>query len=511
MMTISSVAYFFDAKHPCLPEYSYGPPCTGTVIAAHMKIADAPSSSILRGDLVAHTMAYELSSIVNEQTKTGLSAYAQYSASHNRHKLIVSELVDSLCVDFHTINQDSFILDVASKIIWTIVLTHVRSTDFQLLHDDISKLPAFLGCAVVDWSNSIQKRSIALLDGAFISNGILHCRFDPDGEYRTAKRVAFGYGIDTDPVALSPEEFWEKCPRIEDVSISQRGKLSELRLNAGKSSYAQRVALAIQKAIHNKEITTPINFTVPKGVHLEYKFDDRKIHEYILNLEHVKGRSKAKFFQESLGIEKKDWRYLKDQILHGMENAEIYRFKNTEHGFENGAYVPITGLNGRTAIIIVGWMFRNDGSAHFITARPIDENEEFEAPANPSWIIPSTLKGNEYWNELHRVANNAGLSAATNVVPSPMLLEGYAPVFEGVCGFAWVRLPDARSKFCRWLSRNKIGHRHYHRGWEISVNLEPNPPFYDTQSMEPKYRYAQVYADVLIRNGIDAIAEQMLD
>ena len=37
-------------------------------------------------------------------------------------------------------------------------------------------------------------------------------------------------------------------------------------------------------------------------------------------------------------------------------------------------------------------------------------------------------------------AIESGIYAGNEVVPTPMTVEGYAPISEGMCGFAWVRV-----------------------------------------------------------------------
>lgn len=503
-------AYFFDADHPSLPDGFYGPPCTGAVVAACISRPDFPRAQILRGDLLIHRLAYEISSVSSEGMSSGRSYGARYSPNYDKLKLVVAEFSNSLISGFHTIDKIGFVRGIANGNTWTLLISHVPECDLRAVDEMLSLLPAYLGCAVVDLGNPLQVEALALVGGAFISDGKLYVECDAEvhGDERS---VANGYGVDLDYIGLGAEEFHRKCPKLPEASISRGGEISAARVWTGESTHAERVADAIHQALRDGEISQPINFEVVRDVQAEYRFDDKKLYDYLLNTEHEHGKSKAVFFRDILAIERNQWRYLKDQILHGMKNAELYRFKNTQHGFDHGAYISITGLNGKTATIVVGWMFRDDGLAHFITAYPAGNEGRHEKRANPSWIVPDVLKGAAFWAELHRIADEAGKAAAKGVVPTPMFLEGYPPIFEGVCGFAWVLLPDARSKFCRWLSSHGIGHRHYGGGWDVWVDLDPNPPFYDTQSMEPKYRYARAYADVLNRNGIEAVAQKRLD
>ena len=62
----------------------------------------------------------------------------------------------------------------------------------------------------------------------------------------------------------------------------------------------------------------------------------------------------------------------------------------------------------------------------------------------------------------------AGVAAATDTVPVPMqvvqranplddkspIVKAYEPVYDGVCGFAWVKVKPANSPFAKWLKAN---------------------------------------------------------
>ncbi len=56
------------------------------------------------------------------------------------------------------------------------------------------------------------------------------------------------------------------------------------------------------------------------------------------------------------------------------------------------------------------------------------------------------------WDE----AVEAGMVAGEECVPRPMVIQGYAPITEGMCGFAQVRVKPGNSAFANWLK--KQGH-----------------------------------------------------
>ncbi len=73
------------------------------------------------------------------------------------------------------------------------------------------------------------------------------------------------------------------------------------------------------------------------------------------------------------------------------------------------------------------------------------------------------------------------------------------------CGFAWVTIKQARSKFVKELKAAKIGTEGINGGWRISSNIMFSVPGTLAQSMELKEIGAAAYANVLTANGIDAM------
>jgi hypothetical protein len=66
------------------------------------------------------------------------------------------------------------------------------------------------------------------------------------------------------------------------------------------------------------------------------------------------------------------------------------------------------------------------------------------------------------------------------------------------CGFAWVTIPNGRSKFVNWCKKIGLGSKHWSKGWYIW-----NPTGSGTQSMDIKEVGSKAFADVLQKHGID--------
>jgi len=106
------------------------------------------------------------------------------------------------------------------------------------------------------------------------------------------------------------------------------------------------------------------------------------------------------------------------------------------------------------------------------------------------------------WDE----AVTAGRTAGENETPIPMVVSGgYAPVLDGVCGFAWVSVKPATSAFAKWLKKNELARRDsYEGGLRISV-------FEYNQSMGRKQAHATAMAEVLRSYGFSAYAGSRMD
>ena len=101
------------------------------------------------------------------------------------------------------------------------------------------------------------------------------------------------------------------------------------------------------------------------------------------------------------------------------------------------------------------------------------------------------------------MAHSCGMQRGEKKMPTPMVLETWGTIWEGVCGFGWVFLPSARAPFAKWALKEGIGYA-ARPGVHISSKLR-------TQSVEKNFAYAVGYAEVLRANGIECRAESRLD
>jgi hypothetical protein len=96
------------------------------------------------------------------------------------------------------------------------------------------------------------------------------------------------------------------------------------------------------------------------------------------------------------------------------------------------------------------------------------------------------------------IAHEAGHKAAMAAIPVPMVINGYAPIDDGVCGFAWVTIRPATSRFAKWAGKTLGASKAYGGGLMIWISDYH-------QSMTRKEAYACAYARTLGEQGIPGI------
>lgn len=128
-----------------------------------------------------------------------------------------------------------------------------------------------------------------------------------------------------------------------------------------------------------------------------------------------------------------------------------------------------------------------------------------------------TLKTPAEFKALTDKAHAFGMAAAGATVPTPMIVQQHAsmandasPVVkewvvpDGACGFAWITIRPATSRFARWMKKAGLASPAYGGGVQVWVS-------YFNQSVARKEAYAEAYAEVLRDAGVTAYAGSRLD
>lgn len=119
---------------------------------------------------------------------------------------------------------------------------------------------------------------------------------------------------------------------------------------------------------------------------------------------------------------------------------------------------------------------------------------------------------------IYAKADAAGKAAVEKLHVVPMIV-GHAKNFfgndidyskqtyyveDGVCGFAWVTVKPANSKFAKFLKASGLGRKGVYGGMSMWIRDY-------NQSLQKKEAYAHAFARVLNENGINAYSESRMD
>ena len=126
----------------------------------------------------------------------------------------------------------------------------------------------------------------------------------------------------------------------------------------------------------------------------------------------------------------------------------------------------------------------------------------------PTTLAPSPKLTDTECAELYSRALAAGKAAATATTPEPMVVQGHGireVVADGPCGFAWIKVRPANSRFAKWAVKKGIGRRSEYEGGVIIWVHDYR------QSMALKEAHAYAVARVLSEAGIHAYSQSRMD
>lgn len=87
--------------------------------------------------------------------------------------------------------------------------------------------------------------------------------------------------------------------------------------------------------------------------------DIRKLSNYCLDADHIRGGHKARVFQAALAIDAADAEWLRHELLRLIAITDAKRVKHDVYGVHYSAKVSLTRQN-RTAVINTPWLVRQD-------------------------------------------------------------------------------------------------------------------------------------------------------
>jgi hypothetical protein len=96
-----------------------------------------------------------------------------------------------------------------------------------------------------------------------------------------------------------------------------------------------------------------------------------KVHDYLLNLDHPDGGSKAIWFR-SLGYEQSDWQMLANDLLEIARNCDHFDTEPTPFGVKYKAAGLVSRPNHRPGRVLTVWIVEDDDPPRLVTAYPDD-------------------------------------------------------------------------------------------------------------------------------------------
>jgi hypothetical protein len=416
---------------------------------------------------------------------------------------IAVTFAQSACARYHRLEAASLPRVLLTQSIECVTISDTTLLCADQIHQGMTQeLPCYLGCFEVDRGDPLALELAA--------NGLI-----PFCHYRS-RTLEWIVPFDHD-TPDSPETAWarklpfmsvELTTRDPDLilreQISPQGEKS-VRLLKGRarSPHAEDVLIAFRNTLQADRNRSEFHLEFGKEEFGKGRVDVRKLCEYCLNEQHNKrdgspgdGRHKAYLFRSLLGITKNDWRFLGEQLVAGLERRLIKKTRKSEYGIQYSLDVPVTGRNGLTKVVTSAWIIRPNESPSLVTAYIADDAETTES-GSLAHLIVDRPENPDFWQRLYETAQRHGTKTAEEWVPTPMWVEGFnEAIDEGACGFAWVRLPDARSRFSRWLKKNYLGSSGYGSGCRVPAKTA-------SQSLERAQKYCEGFAQALRLNGIE--------
>jgi len=100
--------------------------------------------------------------------------------------------------------------------------------------------------------------------------------------------------------------------------------------------------------------------------------EDVKVRDYLLNLSHPDGGSKAVWFH-SLGYYRDDWSYLATDLLAVAQTCPDFDIENTRFGVKYKARGAVGRPDHRPAMVLTVWIVEDDNPPRLVTAYPDDK------------------------------------------------------------------------------------------------------------------------------------------
>lgn len=282
---------------------------------------------VYRGGILIHGLSYKPSSIKTEpveRRKRGNSVMYQTSrmgcSDRGVYATLVGDFVETCLEQWNTLDQSSFWDYVANRALDATFVPSLSAPIAQRMDKSLCSHPRYIGAVSPDLGNPLHRYLFVemMFKDAFIRNGRVNVCAGFEGQYD-----GLFFGADTftsQGLSVLSHEKFEKIAPTADLpdSLSARGLVTEMRM---QRRMAQNIHEKVMSALDSSNSFRDIDRSfvwdlsqLPDSPE-EVDVQARKLTDYLLNLEHEKGASKAQFFERELGITCDDWAYLHGQLI----------------------------------------------------------------------------------------------------------------------------------------------------------------------------------------------------
>jgi hypothetical protein len=462
------------------------------------------------GGILLHRFSERITALSRETVSGRSNVGLTVSDDKKLRATLAVAFADSVAAGYHHLQTTDL-----SRELLTAPVECVAASDIDLgcasqIHNDLkTKLLSYLGMFEVDRGDpmSLELAANGLIPFCVYKGGDLEWIFPMDDQPSNEFRIPWAEKLPFKAIRITPSDP-DVVPR-EQLSIRGRKNLRLLKQRG--HSHAENVLRAFYDSLRGQNDPAEIQIEFGKEEFGKGYADVRKLRDYCLNDQHTdakgnpgKGRHKAFMFRRVLGLTRNDWRFLGEQLVAGLEPGRVKTVRQSEYGIQYSVIVPVIGRNGLTKSVTSAWIIRPGFSPSLASAYLSDDADTTE-PSPLAHLLVATANAPNYWDRLYETARQHGEKTAKDWVPTPMWVEGFdGAIAEGVCGTAWVRLPDARSSFSRWLKKKELGDS----GHKTSLLIFATTT---SQSLELAKKYCEGFAQVLRLNGIDCEVESRED
>jgi hypothetical protein len=500
--TSPPVAFFVNVDDPSLESW-YGPTVKRALLAAVLA-ADQDRRALFQtysGNLLPLTYR-----IVNVEVNSSEMADGRFVDDFSARFALLCELCDAASEGWCTLDQIQAPWVLYSRSIYIILASAMSESVRQDVDRKLSELSWYLGAMEVDRGNPIQRWLFgeSLIPTWFYSNGWVGLDEEEDAEpparlFRGIKADGFGWTGSRSELLPPPPIAWG--------AMSIRGERSASVLKAAsRRTHHEQIAAQVFEIFLQSTIKRPLAF---RADHPKPDADllRRKLCEYVLSPE--KSTGKAELFRRALQIEKDDWRFLAAQLVAGLASAQPHRLRDEPFGerqhLQYDVTVPVVGRNGETKPVKVVWKIVDDKPPELVTAYLDAPKVLSELADHDVHTVISKPGTSLYYEELWEKATQAANQALSGCIPTPIVIQDKSGVMhtirEGMYGGAWVRVPDARTGFARWL----INTGRAQKGWPGARVSAPS------MNADPARAWADALAEVFRINGQDCSTGYYLD